>query len=295
MKVVVTGAHGLVGSALCAFLSARQHQVIKLSRRKGSEGELYWNPELGQIDASGLEAVDAVVHLAGESVAQRWTSEARARIMESRQKGTRLLAETLAALTVPPKVFVSASAIGIYGVRGAEALSEESPAGQGFLAEVCKVWEQESEVAAARGIRTVKLRIGMVLSKKGGALAKMLPPFALGLGGVLGDGRQYMSWISLTDLVEAIHFILNDVNLAGPVNAVSPLPVTNAEFTAALGRALCRPTIFPVPAFGAKFLFGQMAEELLLAGAKVMPAKLTAAGFKFQHGDIDKALKHELA
>jgi uncharacterized protein len=296
MKIVVTGANGLVGSALCSFLKAKQHEVVKLGRGgAAAQGGFKWDPDTGLIERECMEGSHAVVHLAGESVAQRWSKEAKAKIMESRKKGTRLLAETLSALKSPPSVFVSASAIGFYGERGSEPLTEESAPGQGFLAEVCKVWEQEAAAASKNGIRTVNLRIGVVLSRKGGALAKMLPPFLLGLGGVLGSGQQYMSWISLSDLVEAIYFVICNESMSGPVNAVSPNPVTNSEFTAVLGRALGRPTLFPVPALGAKLLFGQMAEEMLLSGAKVLPRRLEVSGFKFAYPSIDSALKLALS
>ncbi|MBX9690509.1 MAG: TIGR01777 family oxidoreductase, partial [Candidatus Obscuribacterales bacterium] len=193
-----------------------------------------------------------------------------------------------------PRVFVCASAIGYYGDRGSETLTEESGPGLGFLAEVCKGWEEATAAASAKGVRTVKMRIGVVLSKKGGALSKMLPPFVMGAGGVLGSGRQYMSWISLDDLVEAIYFAIKNDSVSGPVNAVTPNPVTNAEFTRSLGKALGRPTIFPVPAFGAKLLFGEMAQEMLLSGARILPSKLESAGFKYHYPGIDGALQHAL-
>ena len=296
MKIAVTGANGLIGTALCSLLRAREHQVLKISRSLSRDpGSLNWDPESGKINRDQLESTDALVHLAGESVAQRWDGKSRAKIMESRKKGTRLISETISLLKLPPRVFVSASAIGFYGDRGSQALTEESSSGQGFLAEVCKVWEDESQPALKKGIRTVNLRTGIVLSKKGGALSQMLIPFSLGLGGILGDGRQYMSWISLSDLVEVIYFIICQDNITGPVNAVSPNPVTNSEFTRALGRAMGRPTVLSVPAFGARMLLGQMAQELLLSGAKVLPAKLQSAGFSYRYPSIDSALEHVLS
>lgn len=295
MKIIVSGAHGLIGSALCTFLNAKGNQVLTLSRGFAADANsVRWDPEKGRLDKDKIEGVQAVVHLAGESVAQRWTDAAKTRIMESRRKGTRLLSETIASLKDRPEVFVSASAIGYYGSRGSETLSETSTAGNGFLAEVCKTWEEQTNIASSSGIRTINLRIGVVLSKKGGALAKMLPVFQFGLGGVLGEGNQYMSWISLDDLVEAIYFAISQENLSGPLNAVAPNPVTNRQFTDALSGVLKRPAILPVPSFGARLLMGQMADEMLLSGARVVPAKLQESGFKFQYTSIESALKHEL-
>lgn len=295
MKVLISGASGLIGSALANSLKRSGHEVCKLVRgRTAAADEISWDPGAGKVDAGALEGFDAVVHLAGENVAQRWSDEVKERIRSSRLQSTRLLSETLSCLANPPKVFVTASAIGFYGDRGTETVNEESSVGKGFLAELCQSWEESSAVARKRGIRTVNLRIGVVLSKRGGALAKMLPPFLLGAGGTLGDGHQYMSWISMDDLLAAIKFAIENPEVEGPVNAVAPNPVTNVEFTRSLGRALKRPTIFPVPAFGARLLFGQMAEEMLLTGAKVKPAKLEAAGFKYSYPQIDAAIVHAL-
>jgi uncharacterized protein (TIGR01777 family) len=249
----------------------------------------------GTIDASALEGVDAVVHLAGENIAQRWTSSQKAKIRDSRIKGTQLLCETLARLSSPPKVLVSASAIGYYGDRGEQILTEDSPLGRGFLAEVCRGWEAATEPARQRGLRVVPLRFGVVLSPAGGALAKMLPPFRLGLGGMVGSGRQYMSWIALDDVVGAIqHAIVTDT-LQGPTNAVAPQAVTNQEFTKTLGKALGRPTVFPLPAFAARLMFGEMADELLLASTRVQPAKLLGSGYRFRYPELEDALRHVLA
>ncbi|MBI4323331.1 MAG: TIGR01777 family protein [Candidatus Omnitrophica bacterium] len=277
MKILVSGSHGFLGSALVPFLIPRGHQVTRLVR---------------PYDPAALDGVEAVVHLAGENIIGRWTPEKKTRIRDSRVNGTRVLAESLARLAPPPQVLVCASAVGYYGDRGEERLQEDSPAGSGFLAEVCREWEAATLPAVQQGIRVVNLRIGMVLSPQGGALAKMFPAFRLGLGGCLGSGRQYLSWIALDDLLEAITFALAAPNLRGPVNAVAPTPVTNRAFTKTLGRLLGRPTLCPVPAFAARLVFGEMAQELLLASARVMPAALLASGFAFRYPDLDGALRH---
>ena len=297
MIIAVTGSTGLVGSALVAALEGRGHLVRRLVRHEvqDAEREIRWNPDAGEIDAAELNGVDAVVHLAGENVAgRRWSEDFKRRILESRTKGTRLLAETLAGLELKPSVMVSASATGYYGKRGDEEIDELSPSGNGFLAEVCREWESAAQPAHDAGIRLVKLRIGPVLSPKGGALAKMLLPFKLGLGGVIGSGRQYFSWIALDDLVSAIVFALETESLVGPVNAVTPGAVTNREFTKTLGRVLGRPTIFPMPAFAAKLAFGEMADEMLLGGVRVAPHELTAAHFQFAYPELEPALRHLL-
>jgi uncharacterized protein (TIGR01777 family) len=297
MIIAVTGSTGLVGSALVARLEGRGHLVRRLVRHevKDAEREICWNPDTGEIDAAELNGVDAVVHLAGENIAgRRWSEDFKRRILKSRTTGTRLLAETLARLEMKPSVLVSASATGFYGNRGDEAVDELSPSGNGFLAEVCREWEAAAEPAHDAGIRLVKLRIGPVLSPKGGALAKMLPPFKMGLGGVIGSGRQYFSWIALDDLVSAIVFALETESLVGPVNAVAPGAVTNREFTKTLGRVLGRPTIFPMPAFAARLAFGEMADEMLLGGVRVAPHELTAANFNFAYPELEPALRHLL-
>lgn len=295
MKIIVSGASGLIGKKLVSHLRSKGHELVRLVRSKHpGEGECSWDPESGKIESKALEGADAVIHLSGESVAQRWSDGIKERIVASRLNSTRLLAETMVSLDRPPRVFISASAVGYYGDRGAEEVSEESAPGKGFLAELCKSWEDATALAAKRGIRTVNLRIGVVLSKEGGALAKMLPPFLVGAGGILGSGNQYMSWISMQDLLEAVHFILNNDEIRGPINLVAPNPVTNQEFTRSLGKVLHRPTMFPVPAFGAKLLFGQMAEEMLLSGARVKPSKLEAAGFKYHFPDLEPALSQAL-
>ena len=262
---------------------------------QSKRGGIRWDPEAGEIDPGSLEGFDAVVHLAGENIAGgRWNEARKQRILESRVKGTQLLAGALAKLKNPPKVFACASAVGFYGDRGDEALDETSAAGQGFLAEVCQAWEAATKPASEAGIRTVNLRFGVILSGSGGALGKMLPPFQLGAGGRIGGGRQWMSWVALDDVIGAIHHALLTDTVAGPVNVVSPTPMTNAEFTKTLGRVLVRPTIFPMPVFAAKLALGEMAEELLLAGQRVLPKRLEAADYRFRFNDLEDALRHVL-
>jgi uncharacterized protein (TIGR01777 family) len=295
MIIAVTGSSGMVGSRLVSALESRGDLVRRLVRHEvqDAEREIAWNPDAGQIDAAELNGVDAVVHLAGENIAgRRWSDDFKRRILESRTKGTRLLAETLAGLEMKPSVLVSASAIGYYGSRGDEEVDELAPSGNGFLAEVCREWEAATEPAHDAEIRVVKLRIGPVLSSDGGALAKMLPPFKMGLGGVIGSGRQYFSWITLDDLVGAIQFALDNGNIVGPVNAVTPHPVTNREFTKTLGRVLGRPTIFPMPAFAARLAFGEMADEMLIGGVRVAPHELIKTEFPFAYPELEPALQH---
>jgi len=297
MRILITGSTGLVGSALFPFLTGGGHQVTRLGRSKTGThaSELTWDPETGRIDSAGLEGFDAVVHLAGENIGTgRWNGAKKHRIRRSRVDGTRLLCEGLSRLTRPPRTLVCASAIGYYGSRGDEILKEESSSGSGFLAEVCRAWEAASGPAAAKGIRVVNLRFGVILSPGGGALARMLLPFRLGAGGVIGSGTQYMSWISLDDAVGAVHHALGAEGLSGPVNAVAPKPATNREFTRTLGAVLSRPTIFPVPALAARLAFGEMADALLLSSARVEPARLLATGYRFRHPDLETALRQML-
>jgi uncharacterized protein (TIGR01777 family) len=297
MRVLVSGSRGLIGSALVPFLAAEGHTVTRLVRGPARPGgsEIPWGPKQGKLDPGTLEGHDGVVHLAGENLASgRWTPQRKAELAGSRVKGTRLLAETLAGLAHPPRVMVCASAVGYYGDRGDEILNEESPAGSGFLPDLCREWEAASAPAAQKRIRVVRLRFGVVLSPVGGALKKMLLPFRFGVGGKLGSGRQYMSWIVLDDVLAVIQRVLTDDTLAGPVNAVTPSPVTNQDFTKTLGRVLMRPTIFPVPAFALRTIFGAMADETLLASNRVQPAKLLAAGFAFSHPGLEGALRHVL-
>ena len=298
MNVLVTGSSGLIGSALVRDLADEGHVVTRLLRSssKGKTGgTAHWNPDTGTVDTAGLEGQDAVVHLAGENIAgASWSPERKKRIRESRVVGTRLLCESLLCLERPPNTLVSASATGIYGDRGEELLREESLQGKGFLAEVCREWEEATGEAARKGIRVVNLRIGMVLSAEGGALAKMLPAFRAGAGGRVGSGWQYMSWIALPDLVGAIRHALDTDSLLGPVNAVSPHPVPNREFAKALGRVLGRPTVAFLPAFAARLLFGEMADEMLLASARVAPAKLLASGYRFRLPEVEGAIRYLL-
>jgi uncharacterized protein (TIGR01777 family) len=297
MRVAVSGSTGLVGSEVVASLSAAGHEVVRLVRRAPAPGEkaVRWDPEKGEIDSAGLEGLDAVVHLAGENIASgRWNAARKAAIRVSRVNGTRLLCGALAGLARPPKTLVCASAIGYYGDRGADVLTEESPPGAGFLPEVCREWEAASEPAARKGIRVVALRIGMVLSPKGGALSRMLPPFRAGLGGVIGSGRQYVSWVALDDLVGIVLHALRSGELRGPVNAVAPVPVTNRELTEALGKVLSRPTLFPVPAFALRLAVGEMADALLLASTRVVPRRLEETGYRFRFPELPAALRHLL-
>jgi uncharacterized protein len=292
MRIVVSGATGFVGSALVAFLAKAEHDVVRLVRSRTRESDAQWNPDRGEIEAQKLGGCEAVMHLAGENIsAGRWTAAKKERLLTSRVKGTRLLAETVAAMTRPPRVFVSSSAVGFYGDRGSEWVREDSPSGSGFLAEVCRQWEAATRPAEQKGIRVVRLRTGVVLARHGGMLGKIALPFKLGVGGKVGSGNQYLSWISLTDLCRVVLFAIENPDLQGAVNAVAPNPVTNLEFTKTLGRVLSRPTIFPLPAFVARLALGEMADELLLASTRVEPAKLQAAAFKFTHPTLAPALR----
>ena len=296
MKVLVSGSHGLVGRALIKSLLNRGETVSRLVREApAGSNDIEWHPNQDQIYAGRLNGFDAVVHLAGESIATgRWSSEKKTRIRESRIKGTQLLSGALAQASHPPRVFVSASAIGFYGNRGDEVLTEQSAAGNDFLAGVCKEWEQSAELAAEKGIRLVKARFGIILDKEGRALAKMLPPLRIGIGGRIGDGKQWRSWIALADGVGALELVIENQALAGPVNFVAPNPVTNATFTSALGRVLGRPTFLPVPAFGARLAFGEMADALLLSSQRVEPKRLNETGFRFRYSNLNDALSEIL-
>jgi uncharacterized protein (TIGR01777 family) len=292
-KMVVSGASGLVGSALAEELEADGVRVLRLVRKpvKDPQREVYWKPSQGEIDAERLEGVDAVFHLAGKGIAdKRWTPAIKQQIVESRTRSTRLLAEALAGLSQKPRVLVSASATGFYGDRGAELVDEDSPVGNGFLAETCKQWEASCQPAWEAGLRVVQTRIGLVLSPKGGALAKLLPLFRKGLGGTLGRGDQYMSWIALYDLTRVIRFVADHEPLHGVVNTTTPGAVTNRQFTKQLGGKLGRPTILPVPVAALKLAMGEMAGPLLLEGANVWPKRLLEAGFQFETPDLPAAL-----
>lgn len=295
MHVAITGSSGLVGSALVPMLTTGGHQVTRLVRGKPQQDEVAWDPKASSFDASRLDGVDAVVHLAGKNLASsRWTDKVKQEIRDSRVQGTRTLCEGLAKMASPPKVLVSASATGYYGDRGDEVLDEASSAGDGFLAEVVKQWESATKPAADSGIRVVNLRFGVILSPKDGALAKMLLPFRLGLGGRVGSGRQWWSWISVDDAVGAIQHALMTDSLSGPVNAVAPNPVIFAEFAKTFGKVLRRPTIFPMPAFAARLALGQMADDLILASTRVEPTKLRESRYEFRQPTLEKALRHLL-
>ncbi|CAN5274013.1 N/A [soil metagenome] len=297
MKVAITGASGMVGTALKARLIAEGHEVASYVRNitAGQTGKFLWNPDAGTINAAGLLGAEAVVNLAGENIAgKRWTPEQKEKIRTSRVKGTTLLAQTIAAMTTKPEVLVSASAIGFYGDRGDELLTENSAPGNGFLAEVCKEWEQSTKAAESIGVRVVRARLGVVLSKNGGALQKMLPIFQLGGGGIIGSGKQYMSWVTLDDVVGALIFAIKNKSVKGAVNVVAPNSVRNSEFTDALGHALHRPAVMPLPAFAAKIIMGEMAEELLLSSARVEPLALEASKFGFEYPNLAGALLHTL-
>jgi uncharacterized protein len=297
LKILISGSHGLVGRALIKHLSSKGHNVARLVREVPSSNstDVEWHPEQGMIASEKMVNFDAVVHLAGESIASgKWTEEKKRRIRESRVFGTQLLSKTLAQLTHPPGVFVSASAIGIYGNRGDELLTENSNPGDDFLARVCIDWEKSTAAAEEKGIRVVKPRFGIIMAKEGGALAKMLPPFRMGIGGKIGTGQQWMSWIALDDVVKGLEYVLNEETISGPVNFVAPNPVTNATFTHSLGKSLGRPTFLPVPSFGARLAFGEMADALLLTSQKVEPKRLNESGFSFQYPDLKNALSHIL-
>jgi uncharacterized protein (TIGR01777 family) len=294
MRVLVTGASGLIGTALQRSLRERGHELLLASRSEPKDDSwIQWSAESGFADARELEEIDAVVHLAGESVSGlRWTDEKKKAIRDSRVLGTRSIVDAIAELETRPRVLVAASAIGFYGDRGDEVLTETSRSGKTFLAEVSREWEAEARRAEDSGVRTVLLRTGIVLSKDGGALGTMLMPFKLGLGGVVGDGKQWMSWISLDDHVDVIVFALENESVRGAVNSVSPNPVTNEEFTKVMGEVLYRPTFIPVPEFAVHMMFGEMGEALLLDSTRVIPKRLTDLGYKFKFPDLKKAIEN---
>lgn len=296
MRILVSGSHGLVGKALISSLRSDSHEIVRLVRGKPSGAtEIEWHPNQEKIDASALEGLDAVVHLAGESIASgRWTDEKKRAIRDSRVKGTALLSDALARLSRPPSVFVSASAIGYYGNRGDEVLTEKSAPGDDFLASVCVEWENATIPTIEKGIRTVHARFGIILDPKEGALAKMLTPFRMGIGGRIGDGKQWMSWIDINDVVNGLKSVIENSSVNGPVNFVAPNPVTNAEFTKTLGRVLSKPTLFPVPKFGVRLAFGEMGDALLLSGQRVEPNVLQQSGYGFAYPSLDLALRHLL-
>jgi uncharacterized protein len=297
MKILVSGATGLVGSALVPSLATAGHEVTRLVRARdgASRSAITWDPARGLLDAASLEGFDAVVHLTGESIATgRWNAAKKARIQDSRVLSTSLIAGTIARLSRPPKVLLCASAIGYYGDRGDEVLAEDSPPGVDFLSRVCRAWEAASEPAVQKGVRVVRHRFGMILSPNGGGLATMLPPFKLGAGGRTGSGRQFISWIAIDDVLGALEHALTAGALSGPVNTVSPRPVTNDEFTKTLGRVLRRPTFAAMPAFAARLVFGEMADALLLSSQRVEPKRLLASGYRFRYPDLEPTLRHLL-
>ncbi len=296
MNVLITGSNGLIGSALMPFLRDGGHQFRRLLRTESHESDTTsWNPETGTFARGAFDGIEAVVHLAGEGIASgRWTEGRKMSIRDSRVVGTRNLCEALAVLDTPPRVLVAASAIGFYGDRGDELLDESVLPGSGFLPDVCQAWEAAVAPAHARGIRVVNLRTGIVLSSQGGALAQMLTPFKLGVGGVLGSGNQYMSWIAIDDMLGVVLHALTDTSVRGPVNTVVPRAVTNYEFTKTLGKVLHRPTVFPMPAFAVKLVFGEMGDELLLGSTRVTPTCLNETGFGFAYPDLEDALRHVL-
>lgn len=296
MKILVAGSSGLIGTALCSRLERAGHEVVRLVRRSPVQGEVRWDPEAGELEQNALEGIEAAVHLGGRNIAAgRWTASVKAQLRQSRVQTTELLATRLAGMAALPRVLICASAVGLYGHRRDEELDEESAPGEGFLAELGRAWEEASAPAVEAGIRVVQARLGIVLSPRGGALGKMLLPFRLGLGGKIGNGQQYVSWISLEDAAAALLYILENDALRGPVNLTAPQPATNAELTQMLGRVLRRPTLLPLPAFVAKLFLGELAEEGLLASQRVRPKRLLEAGFEFVHPELEGALRWAVA
>jgi uncharacterized protein (TIGR01777 family) len=295
MKVLIAGASGLVGSALVPALEAEGAEVTRLVRSSARAGEIEWHPNQDEIDPAKLKGFDALINLAGENIAAgRWTDDQKRKIRDSRVNGTHLLSEAIVKLSKRPSVFVCASATGIYGDRGDEILDEQSDSGGGFLAGVCREWEMATGPAVSAGVRTVNLRFGPILAREGGMLAKLLTPFKMGMGGKVGSGKQYISWVAIEDAVNAIKLALNDESFRGPLNVVSPNPVTNEVFTKTLGHVLSRPTALAMPAFAVRLAFGEMADEMLLTSQRVMPKKLTDAGYEFQQPELEGALRRHL-
>lgn len=293
MKIAIAGASGLVGAAISPQLEADGHDIVRLVRNSPKAGEIEWHPNRDSIEPEKLEGFDTIINLAGESIAEgRWTEEKKKKIHDSRVNGTHLLSEAIAKLTNKPRVFLCASATGIYGDRGDETLDEQSESGGGFLAGVCREWEKATEPAHRAGVRVVNFRFGPILARAGGMLEKMLTPFKMGLGGKIGSGKQFISWVGIDDSVAAMKLALSDESIRGPLNVVSPTPVTNERFTRVLGEVLSRPTVMAMPAFAARLAFGEMADEMLLVSQKVIPKKLQAAGFQFKFSDLEAALQH---
>jgi len=295
MRIAVTGVTGLIGSALVPALETAGHEVVRLVRRspRPEAGERYFDPVAGQMDPQALEGTEAVVHLAGENIGQRWTPQVKERIRRSRVAGAAMLVEAMER-GARPRVFLSASAVGYYGPRGDEPVTEEAGPGQGFLAQVCREWEEAAEATSRLGVRVAIARLGVVLSSRGGALARMLPIFRLGLGGPLGSGRQYVSWVAIDDAVAAFLWLLEREDAAGPFNVTSPEPVTFRELARTLGRVLGRPAFLPMPAPVLRLAFGEMAQETLLSGQRALPKRLLEAGFRFRFPRLEEALRHLL-
>ena len=295
MKIAIAGASGLIGSALTPELEQDGHEISRLVRNTPRLNEIEWHPNQDAIEPGKLEDFDAIINLAGENVGDgRWTEDKKRKIHDSRVHGTHLISEAIAKLEKKPRVFLCASATGIYGDRGDETLNEQSESGGGFLAGVCREWEKATEPALRAGVRVVNLRFGPILAREGGMLEKMIMPFKMGLGGKIGSGKQLISWVAIEDAVAAIKLALNDEFIRGPLNVVSPRPVTNERFTKTLGDVLNRPTLMAMPAFAARLAFGEMADEMLLASQRVMPKRLNAVGFQFQYGDLETTLRHYL-
>ena len=292
-KVVISGSSGLLGSALSSYLIKKGFTILRLVRRpEAAENEIFWDPLKGEIDAQKLERIDAAINFSGRNIGLgRWTRKRKKELFESRINSTRLLAGTLSKLKSPPHTFLSASAIGYYGNKGVELLNEGAEPGTGFLADLCVHWEEATKPAMKAGIRVIQLRSGVVLTPDGGALAQMLPPFKMGVGGKLGNGKQYFSWIGIDDYVRAVYHLLTSNNIQSPVNVVSPEPVRNSEFTAVLAKVLRRPAFIPIPGFALKLLFGQVAEEMLLSSSRVVPQLLMGSGFEFNYPDLESALR----
>ena len=292
MKIAIAGSSGLLGSALIPALEGDGADIIRLVRNSPRANEVEWHPNQDAVDPAKLNGFDVVINLAGENVAEgRWTDEKKRRIHDSRVHGTHLLSEAIAKAPEKPQAFLCASATGIYGDRENETLDEQSESGGGFLAGVCREWEKATEPAAKAGVRVVNLRFGPVLAREGGMMEKMLTPFKMGLGGKIGSGKQYISWIAIDDAVNAILLALKDSSIRGPLNVVSPNPVTNEQFTKALGEILSRPTVMAMPAFAARLAFGEMADEMLLVSQRVVPKRLNAAGFQFQYPELESTLR----
>lgn len=292
MKIAIAGGSGLVGSALIPILQSHGNQITRLVRSSPKPGEIEWHPNQDRVSALSLEGFEAIINLAGENIAGgRWTDDQKRKIRESRMNGTHLLSEAIAQMKSKPRVFICASATGIYGDRDDETLDEQSESGGGFLAGVCREWEQATQPASKAGVRVVNLRMGPILAREGGMLSKLLTPFKMGMGGKVGSGKQYISWVALDDAVNAIKLAIDDESIHGPINIVSPNPVTNEEFTKTLGHVLNRPTALAMPAFAARLAFGEMADEMLLASQRVLPKRLSQAGFQFQYPTLESAMR----